>query len=455
MTLKKILIQGLVWSQLCFIFSALMGVERSRAHEIPVSARVNVLIHPASQGLSVLLRMPLGALGDVDYPTRPGNFVVISRADNALRNVVQLSIIPALKIYEDGRLLDAPKLTSVRISLPSDRSFETYGEAIEHFSQPKLADELDLYWSQQLIDLRLDYEIQSSDSRFSIELLADRFGQSFETILRFMPDQKPIRAYEWHGNAGLVQLDPGWSDAFLNFLQGGFKHILFGSDHLLFLLALLLPLQGLRVILVIVTSFTCAHALALIATFFDAIPSALWFAPLIEALIAATILYTAVENILTSHYERRWIGSFWFGIIHGFGFSFGLKESLQFAGDHLLASLFAFNLGIELAQIIFILCAMFVIRQIYARLASQGMALILFSALIGHTALHWLMERGEIVMKYPLPVFDLLFLIGMMRTISAGLILVLFLWLVFHPINRFLSQTSSSLKESSRGADHM
>ena len=316
-------------------------------------------MRPASQVLTLLIRVPLGALGDVDYPTRAGNFVVVSQADNALRNVIGLSLLPALKLYENDRLLSEPQLKSVRMSLPSDRSFESFEEALKNFVKPKLADELDLYWSQQLVDVQIDYTIQSQESRFSIELLADRFGQSVSTVLRFMPDQKPIRAFEWHGNAGLVQLDPGWSDAFLNFMQGGFKHILAGSDHLLFLLALILPLQRLRVILVIVTSFTFAHALTLSATFFDAIPSALWFAPLIEALIAATILYTATENILGAQLRYRWISSFWFGIIHGFGFSFGLKETLQFAGDHLLASLLAFNLGIELAQILFILCGLF------------------------------------------------------------------------------------------------
>ncbi|NDB70883.1 MAG: hypothetical protein EB015_23300 [Methylocystaceae bacterium] len=304
-----------------------------------------------------------------------------------------------------------------------------------------------------MVDVRLEYAIQAQDNRFALELFGDRFGQSVSTSLRFIPAQKQIRAYEWHGSVGLVQLDPGWQDAFVNFLQGGFKHILSGSDHLLFLLALLLPRQSLRLTIVIVTTFTLAHAMTLMATYLDLVPNTLWFAPLIETLIATTILYTAAENILSSHLNGRWITSFWFGIIHGFGFSFGLRDSLQFAGDHLLISLLAFNLGIELAQILFILAGLFCLKLLYARLESQRLGMILLSAIVGHAAIHWMMERGDILSKFPLPNFDVVFAIGFMRALMVGLALALFLWVIFIPINRFLSHGSAPL--TSRRADHM
>ena len=68
-------------------------------------------------------------------------------------------------------------------------------------------------------------------------------------------------------------------------------------------------------------------------------PDALWFPPLIETLIAATIVFMALENIVGITPGRRWIYAFGFGLIHGFGFSFALREQLQFAGDHLVTSL--------------------------------------------------------------------------------------------------------------------
>src|SRR5256885_12830231 len=80
-------------------------------------------------------------------------------------------------------------------------------------------------------------------------------------------------------------------------------------------------------------------------------PNAFWFPPLIEVLIALSIVYMALENIVGPKLERRWMIAFGFGLVHGFGFSFALRESLQFAGAHLAASLIAFNVGVELGQI--------------------------------------------------------------------------------------------------------
>ena len=83
-----------------------------------------------------------------------------------------------------------------------------------------------------------------------------------------------------------------------------------------------------------------------------------------ETLIAVSIVYMAFENILSPcanvesadvdqrALERRWAVAFGFGLIHGFGFSFALRESLQFAGSHLLTSLVSFNVGVELGQLL-------------------------------------------------------------------------------------------------------
>src|SRR5262249_59215880 len=82
-------------------------------------------------------------------------------------------------------------------------------------------------------------------------------------------------------------------------------------------------------------------------------PGALWFAPLIETLIAVSILYMALENIAgVQTIQRRWMMAFGFGLVHGFGFSFALRETLQFAGSHLLTSLLSFNVGVELGQLL-------------------------------------------------------------------------------------------------------
>src|SRR6185436_7512652 len=103
----------------------------------------------------------------------------------------------------------------------------------------------------------------------------------------------------------------------------------------------------------IVTAFTVAHSITLIASAYDMGPDSLWFPPLIETLIAISIVYMALENIVGgTSVNRRWIITFGFGLVHGFGFSFALRQTMQFAGSHLLTSLVAFNIGVELGQLL-------------------------------------------------------------------------------------------------------
>src|SRR5207253_7119620 len=114
---------------------------------------------------------------------------------------------------------------------------------------------------------------------------------------------------------------------------------------------LVIPFRRLRALIPIVTSFTVAHSVTLIASAYNLGPTALWFPPLIETLIATSIVYMALENIVGSNVGRRWVITFGFGLVHGFGFSYALKQTLQFAGSYLLTSLLSFNLGVELGQL--------------------------------------------------------------------------------------------------------
>src|SRR6202008_2872821 len=117
-------------------------------------------------------------------------------------------------------------------------------------------------------------------------------------------------------------------------------------------------------------------------------PDGLWFPPLVEVLIAVSIVYMALENIVGSTLRRRWIIAFAFGLVHGFGFAFALRESLQFAGSHLLTALFAFNVGVELGQVAVLLVLVPVLRLVF-RYVPERIGVIVLSALVAHTGWHW------------------------------------------------------------------
>jgi hypothetical protein len=267
--------------------------------------------------------------------------------------------------------------------------------------------------TQGALDVLFEYPIQSDRSRFSFHQRFEKFGLRVVTILRFIPPDGEIRAFEYEGgDPGLVRLDPEWHQAAWTFVRMGFRHILDGADHLLFLFCLVIPFRRFGRLIPVVTGFTVAHSVTLIASAYDMAPGALWFPPLIETLIAASIVYMALENIVVAQPSRRWIMAFGFGLVHGFGFSFALRNTLQFAGSHLLTSLLAFNVGVELGQVFVLALMVPALTLLFRRFIAERMGTIILSALATHTAWHWMTERYEQLSRFPMewPVIDAAFL---------------------------------------------
>ena len=190
----------------------------------------------------------------------------------------------------------------------------------------------------------------------------------------------------------------------------GFDHILDGIDHLLFLFCLVLPFARVRPLVV---DRDGVHGRA-----FDhadrvgvrLAPDALWFPPLIETLIAVSIVYMALENIVLAArpegadrrgVSRRWIIAFGFGLVHGFGFSFALRETLQFAGvapRHVALRVQRRRRARAVAGARADGAAP--LRWCSGSSCRSASASIILSALVAHTAWHWMIERGSTLAKY-------------------------------------------------------
>ncbi len=263
-------VQGLIalWRVMAAILTIAAIGSGAVAHEIPNDVKLNVFFKPAGNRLLLLVRAPLAAMNEAGIPTRGPGYIDLARADEALRGAAKVYLTDNLVVSENGAPLPAPRVLQARISLPSDKSFASYEEALAHLEGPPLDSALDLYWSQQLLDVLLEYPIQSDRSEFTIELRVDRLGHTVTTALRFLPPDGNTRAFEFHGDVGRVYLDPRWHQAALSFVISGFWHILEGTDHLLFLACLVIPFRRLRPLVVIVTSFTVAHSITLIASAF-------------------------------------------------------------------------------------------------------------------------------------------------------------------------------------------
>jgi hypothetical protein len=145
-----------------------------------------------------------------------------------------------------------------------------------------------------------------------------------------------------------VSPQSAWS-VFRNYVVVGFEHIVpKGLDHILFVVGLFLLSPGLKPLLWQVTSFTLAHSVTLALGALGAIQIS---PAIVEPLIAASIVYVAVENIVTDRLQRwRPLVVFCFGLLHGLGFA-GVLEEIGLSSTHFVTGLIAFNVGVELGQL--------------------------------------------------------------------------------------------------------
>jgi hypothetical protein len=410
------------------------------AHDIPASVRILAYVKPDGRRLRLVVRVPLEAMRDVNWPLRGPGYLEITRVDTLVRDAAKLWIANAVELYEGDRRLSDARIVAVQVSLPSDRSFESFDAAVAHTTGPPLPAATEIAWQQAMLDVMFEYTIASDSARFSINPALARLGVRTTTVLHFLPAGRGERVFEYAGDPGLVRLDPRWSQAALQFVSLGFRHILDGIDHLLFVFCLVIPIRRLKQLIAIVTSFTVAHSITLFASAYGFAPSALWFPPLIEVLIASSIVYMAFENIVGARHDRRWMIAFGFGLVHGFGFSFALRESMQFAGSHLLTSLLTFNVGVELGQILVLLIAVPVLAALYRYVVAERMGVILLSALVAHTAWHWMTDRFSLLRQYQFqwPTLDTAFAVDAMRALMLLLVLGAAVWILNGVFGRML-----------------
>jgi HupE / UreJ protein len=416
-----------------------------RAHEIPADAVVRAYLQVDDDELILLARVPLESMRDVTFPLRGPGFLDLELTDKALQDAAIIWIANQIELYEGERRLEKHELKVARVALPSDRSFSSYTSALASITGPALPETTELMWNQALLDVMLVYPIDSPNADFSVRPRFERLGMRTTTVLRFITNTGVERPYEFIGDPGLLRLDPRWHHAFFRFIVLGFEHILDGFDHLLFILCLIIPLRHIRPLVVIVTSFTLAHSITLLSSAFGFVPTLSWFPPLIETLIAASIVYMALENIVAGDLRRRWMIAFAFGLVHGFGFAFALSQTLQFAGSHLLTSLLAFNLGVEFGQLFVIVLVVPVVNLLFRYVMPERLGVIILSALLAHSGWHWMSERAGNLVSYSFqwPALDTAPLALALRWLMFLLVIAAALWLMMRWNRRMLRISSS------------
>lgn len=181
----------------------------------------------------------------------------------------------------------------------------------------------------------------------------------------------------------------GLAATFRRFFVLGVEHIATGYDHVLFLLALLLVGGGLRSLVAIVTAFTVAHSVTLSLAVLDVMQ----LPPrLVESAIALSIAWVALENLLIDQSRGRWRITFGFGLMHGFGFA-SILRAMHLPREGLIASLLAFNLGVEAGQLVVVLLS-YPLVVLIQRSPHRRLLIGLTSGAILVLALWWFFQRA-------------------------------------------------------------
>jgi hydrogenase/urease accessory protein HupE len=210
---------------------------------------------------------------------------------------------------------------------------------------------------------------------------------------RSAPSNAPSQASEMVVAPTTMRRPSQLESPFFEFLQLGVEHIWTGYDHLLFLFALLLVCRSFRSIVAIISCFTLAHSLTLALATLNLInlPSRIT-----EPAIAASIMFVGAENLLRRGAEPRWrwVLTFAFGLIHGFGFASVLRDCGVGAGGQGVAMpLFSFNLGVEIGQIAVAAVVLPIIWRLRKKAAFVQRGVPVLSTMVLAAGLYWFLER--------------------------------------------------------------
>jgi hydrogenase/urease accessory protein HupE len=197
----------------------------------------------------------------------------------------------------------------------------------------------------------------------------------------------------------VTQAVPAAWQTFLRYLVSGIEHIAIGYDHIAFLLAVIVLARRFWPLFKVITAFTIAHSITLTLAVFDivSLPSRL-----VETLIAASIVYVAAENFFVKDIRHRWWLTFAFGLMHGFGFASVLRD-YGLPRDALGLALAAFNIGVEIGQLLIVVAAVIVWRVGFMVAEAGGLVRteaverrvsLAISTAVLVAGLYWLAERG-------------------------------------------------------------
>lgn len=361
---------------------ALIAVSASAHFLLNLNVRILHVEHLAD-GLRVYLRTPMpylvaGKLGPVgeDGLPRPAPFTSNAMESGQLTHSVDFSQISddptGLGVLaEDGYIVAtgdtqlSGAVEQVRLyRVGAQPDFATLAEAQRSFQSDRAFPDVrtPLYVGDAVVDVVLRYASGEPVVSYSVSSNLDPGLPGQEMTANLILDYGPgsLKVFRSRGlMTEPVEVTRSALSAIGTFILEGVRHILEGVDHVLFVVCLVVGAATLRSLLWRVTGFTLGHSVTLSLGFFGFVPSGAWFIPAVETGIALSIIYAAAITILPSNDDSKEWKTFFvtcgIGLLHGLGFSFVLQNILQVTSPNIWQSLLAFNVGVEIGQLLIVL----------------------------------------------------------------------------------------------------
>jgi hypothetical protein len=407
--------------------SVYLAATPARAHFL-LNLNVRILhVEHRADGLRVYLRTPMPYLvADRVGPTgadglpEPAPYTTNRMEDGKLVHHIDSNALRAdpkglgrlavegFRFMSEGKPLDA-SVERVRAHLVgSQPPFATLDEARAVFQDQTIypGDAEPAYVGDIVVDMILHYRTGAPVYDYSVSSSLDPGLPGQEDTANLILDYSPGATRVFRARGLLVEpvsvSRSAWS-AVVTFIKEGVRHILAGWDHVLFVLCLTLGATRLESLIWRATGFTIGHTVTLMIGFFGYVPSGQWFIPAVETGIALSIIYAAAVAVTAR--RNQWRGeiemlfiTMGIGLLHGFGFSFVLHELLQVDSPDIWQSLLAFNVGVEIGQLLLIVIAWPLFRLV-ERASDQAWQFSRWgiAASCAAIALFWTVQRASSV----------------------------------------------------------
>ncbi|RLA14762.1 MAG: hypothetical protein DRQ59_02635 [Gammaproteobacteria bacterium] len=309
--------------------------------------------------------------------------------DLSIDGKIVKATVERINIYRNGTQPDFATLDDARQAFQGIQSFDEFEQGI--------------YVGDTTVDVLLRYTTDGAVYQYALSSNLNPGLPDQDETANLVLDYSPSGVQVFRARGLLhepVVVTRSVLDAVVTFIKEGVIHILEGLDHVLFVICLVLGAMHLKPLLWRVTGFTIGHSITLSLGFFGFVPGGAWFVPAVETGIALSIIYVAVVAVVPGLQQKKgeWavVGvTGLIGLLHGLGFSFVLQNILQVTSPNIWQSLVAFNIGVELGQLMIVVLAGFafyLVGLLGERAAKINRYLV--ASVCALIALYWVIERG-------------------------------------------------------------